>query len=250
MFPKTILTLCLLTLFGCNSEEGLNCFQAAGTTVREEFAVADFTKVTVYERTQLVIKQGPVQKVEIETGKNLLNDIEVTVTGDRLEIRNTNGCNLVREYGLTTAYITVPNVTEIRNSTGLDVRSDGVLNFPNLLLLSEDIEIEDQFHIDGDFYLNLNTENLEIIASGLSKFYLGGTVNAATFVIDSGDARIEAAGLTVNHLEVFHRGTNEMIVNPQNSIKGKITGLGNVIAKNRPETVQVETPYRGRLIFD
>ncbi len=41
-----------------------------------------------------------------------------------------------------------------------------------------------------------------------------------------------------------------MIVNPQTSLKGTIYSVGNVIAKNRPETIEVEERYKGKLIIE
>ena len=41
-----------------------------------------------------------------------------------------------------------------------------------------------------------------------------------------------------------------MIINPQQSLTGVITGTGDVIAVNRPPVVDVEERYTGRLIFE
>ncbi|MAO11252.1 MAG: hypothetical protein CMC07_10300 [Flavobacteriaceae bacterium] len=247
---KVLFVIILTTFFGCDSDKGLNCFQAAGDIIQEEFTVDAFDKITVWERTQLFVKQGETQKVVVETGENLLNDIEVRVKDGVLNLRNNNGCNLVRDYGLTKVYVTTPNVSTIRNSSGLAVESIDTLSFPNLVLISEDQESEDAFHIDGDFKLDLQVRNLQIVANGLSNFFLTGTADKANFGIFAGDARIEAENLIIEELMLFHRGTQDMIVNPQNAIRGKIVSLGNVIAKNRPPIVEVEELYRGRLIFE
>jgi len=247
---KILFLITLITFLGCDSDKGLNCFQAAGDTIEEEFTVDAFSKITVWERTQLIIKQGETQKVVVETGENLLNDIEVQVKDGILNIRNNNGCNVVRDYGLTKVYVTTPNIESIRNSSGLPVESIGTLSFPALALISEDLEEEDAFHKDGDFKLDLQVENLQIVANGLSNFFLSGTADTANFEIFAGDGRIEAENLLIGELTIFHRGTQDMIVNPQEAIRGKIVSLGNVIAKNRPPIVEVEELYRGRLIFE
>jgi len=247
---KLIYIVALISLFGCDSDKGLNCFQAAGNIIQEEFEVEPFTRIIVWERTQLIIKQGTEQKVVVETGENLLNDIEVKVKDGQLTIKNNNGCNLVRDYGDTKVYVTAPNITEIRNSSGLSVESRGVLRYPELLLLSEDQENEDEYHTDGDFILNLEVEALEIIVNGLSNFHLTGTAQYAHFSLYAGDARIEAENFIVQNLRIFNRSTQDMVVNPQQSIKGEIRSLGNVISKNRPPVVEVQEFYRGRLIFE
>lgn len=248
---KNFSYLFILVLFwSCNSENGLNCFQQAGDIVQQEFEVQTFEKIIVRERTQLILSPGPVQKVVVESGSNLMTDIVVAVINNTLSVVNGNGCNLVRDYGITKVFVTSPNIKEIRNSSGLEVQSDGILNYPSLVLISDDPDENDQFHIDGDFRLELAVGNLEIIGTGISNFFLSGTANTAKLEIFNGDGRVEAADLEIGDLTIFHRGTQKMIVNPINSIVGEIRGLGDVIAVNEPAIVDVEEFYTGRLIFE
>jgi len=248
---KNIIYIVFILFFaGCSSDNSWDCVQNAGNIVKTEVTVPTFTKIVVWERTKLFVQQGDVQKVEIETGENLMSDVEVTVTDGLLEIRNNNACNLVRDYGLTKVYVTTPNINEIRSSTGLTVESIGVLRFANLNIISEDHAIEDQYHVDGDFRMNLNVENLSVTANGLSKFYLKGSATKAVMGLYAGDCRIYSEDLLVQNLTVYHRSTGPMVVNPQQSIKGEIVSLGNVISKNRPSVVEVEELYRGKLIFE
>lgn len=248
---KRIFYILMILIFaGCSSDKGWDCIQTAGNIVQQEIVVPPFTKILVWERIKLYIQQGAEQKIVVETGENLMNDVEVSVTDGILQIHNNNACNLTRDYGITKVYVTIPNITEIRSSTGYTVESVGVLRFPQLALLSEDQANDDEYHIDGDFKLNLEVENLSVVANGLSKFYLSGSANNTSFGLFSGDCRIFAENLIVQNLTVFHRSSADMRVNPQQSIRGKIVGLGNVISKNRPPIVEVEELYRGRLIFE
>ncbi len=251
LIMRNIIYVILILLFaGCDSENGWDCTQKAGAIVETEFTVQPFTKILVWERIQLFVKQGEEQKVVVETGENLMSDVEVSVIDGKLEIHNNNSCNLVRDYGLTKVYITSPNITEIRSSTGLPVESIGVLQYPSLTLLSEDQQNEDQYHTDGDFKMNLDVGHLNVVANGLSKFYLSGSATSASFGLYAGDCRIFSENLIVQNLFIFHRSTGEMIVNPQQAIRGKIVGLGNVISKTRPPIIEVEELYRGKLIFE
>lgn len=248
---KNIGYLLVIVLFGsCNSEEGLNCFQTAGSIVQQEFEVKAFEKILVRERVQLIVSQGPEQRVVVETGENLMNDIVVTSINNTLSVKNNNGCNLVRDYGITKVFVTSPNLIEIRNSSGLTVESDGVLSYDRLLLISEDEENQDQFHIDGDFRLDLDVGSISILGTGLSNYFLTGTADEGLFEIFNGDGRVEAQDLLVTDLTVFHRGTQKMIVHPLNSIVGEIRGYGDIISVNQPPIVDVQEFYTGRLIFE
>lgn len=247
---KTFFAILTIFVIGCNSDKGFNCFQAAGDIVQNEVSLAPFNKIIVWERVKLFVKEGPEQKVVVESGENLMNDIELTVEEGKLAIHNNNGCNIVRDYGITKVYVTSPNITEIRSSTGLTTESIGVLRFPSLLLLSEDQANDGEFHTDGDFNLNLEVNNLEIVANGLSTFYLTGSANTASFGLYAGDGRIFAENFEVQNLNIYHRSTADMRVHPVQAIRGSIVSIGDVYSVTHPPIVDVEELYRGRLIFE
>lgn len=236
-------------MISCNSENAPDCLQTAGEIIREEVEVPEFDKITVFEKIALVLKQGDTQKVEVVTGENLWEEISVAVEGDRLILRNENGCNFFREYGLTTVYVTSPNITEIRSSTGLAITSDGVLSYPSLTLLSESFLVPETETTDGEFDLNLNTGNLSIVVNGIAYFKLRGNTQNLNVNIAAGDSRVEAQALVSQNVSINHRGSNDILVNPQESISGVIRGYGDVISYNRPNTVDVSVIYNGKLIF-
>lgn len=237
-------------LAACDSDSAWDCVKAAGTIVQEEIPLENFEKLDVRHRVQLIVKQGEAQKVVLETGENLRGKISLKITNGELRIENTNNCNLVRDYGITKVFITSPNITQIRNGSGLSVLSDGVLSFQSLALLSEDTAVDGDIHTVGDFELQLDVENLNIVANGKSNFFLSGQAETATMGLYSGDGRIEAGEFVVQNLSIFHRSSNKMIVNPQQSIEGEIRSVGDVISLNEPPLVDVEEFYTGRLIFN
>ncbi|MGB3150577.1 MAG: head GIN domain-containing protein [Maribacter sp.] len=235
--------------FSCNSENAPDCLQNSGDLVRVEIPLPNFNRITVFEKVALVVKQGTEQKVEIETGEFLLEEVGAVVEGDRLMVRNENGCNLFREYGLTTIYVTSPNIAEIRSSTGLLISSDGVLSYPNLTLLSESFTNPEADTTDGSFDIQLDATNARVVVNGIAYFKLSGFVENLNLNIAAGDSRIEAETLNAQNVTINHRGTNDVFVNPQVSLRGIIRGTGDVISLNRPETVEVEEIFNGRLIF-
>jgi hypothetical protein len=236
-------------LTACNGENAPDCFQNAGNIVRDGVGVADFEKITVFENVSLILKQGTETKVEVETGEFLRDEIEVTVEGNRLLLRNTNDCNYSRDYGLTKIYVTAPNITEIRSSTGLLIESDGVLAYQNLILLSESFINPESETTDGSFDLELDSENITIIVNGIAFFKLRGMTQNLNLTIAAGDSRIEAEALIAKNIVLDHRGSNDMFINPQQSLTGVIRGTGDVIGLNRPPVVDVEEIFNGRLFF-
>lgn len=238
-----------LLLVSCNGENVPDCFQNAGDMLRVKVDVSSFTKVTVFENLNLVLKQGTEQLVEIETGEFLLNEVTAKVEGDRLILQNENSCNYVRNYGLTTIYITSPDIKEIRSSTGLLISSDGVLSYPNLSLLSESFTNPETETTDGSFDLELASETVSVLTNGIAYFKLSGTTTNFNVTIAAGDSRIEVEDLIAQNVGLNHRGSNDILVNPQQSISGVIRGYGDVISFNKPPEIAVDEIFVGKLIF-
>ena len=238
----------LFLLFACNSEDAGDCFQKAGSIVQQEFIVDPFERILVNRDIELVVKEGVEFEVIVETGENLMNDVEVKVVDNELRLTDHNSCNYVRDYGITKIYVTAPNLNFIRSSTQYDISSDGIINYPDLELISEDFNAVGTFTV-GDFRMQVNAINLRAVANNISSFYITGQTENVYIGFFSGSGRFEGETLTAQHVDIFHRGTNDIIVDPQVSIVGELRSTGNVISINEPPTVSVGEFYTGRLIF-
>jgi hypothetical protein len=235
--------------FACDSENANDCFQKSGSIITEEKVLPIFTKIQVNRDVEVVLKEGLTQQVILETGENLLNDVDMFVVNDRLIITENNICNFVRDYNITKVYITSPNIVEIISSTQFKISSDGVLNYPNLDLLSEDFNDSSVIAV-GEIELKVNSQNIKVVGNNLTTFKIEGATENLNITFAAGDGKFNGTQLTANNVYVYHRGTNKIIVNPQLELKGKLVSTGNVIAKNHPPLVDVEELYTGRLIFE
>lgn len=245
---KIIYILSIILLASCNSENAPDCFQNSGDIIEKEFLVETFTEITVFERIELIVKEGPEHEVLVQTGEFLMDEIEVKVENGRLLLNNNNGCNLTRDFGITKVYVTAPNLTEIRSSTGLPTRSDGVLTYPNLFLISEDDS--DDYHTDGLFIMNIQNSSLKFVVNNLSTCYIEGSTTNLDISFASGDARFEGRNFTAQNVKIFHRGSNDIIVNPQVSLIANLVSTGDVIVVNTPPELDIQEQYTGRVIFE
>ena len=251
-FPKATVALLLgiaLLFNSCNGENVPDCFQNAGEPKRKTLDVPEFSKITVFENLNLVLKQGSEHRVEVESGEYLIEGVTAQVEEGRLVLRNDTGCNLVRKYGLTTVYVTAPNLTEVRSSTGLLISGDGVLSYPSLSLIAESYNNPETETTDGSFDLDLEAVSVSIVVNGIAHFKLRGSTENLNITVAAGDSRIEAGELVAQRVNVNHRGSNDVFVNPQQRIGGVIRGYGNVYCVQRPAEVEVEELFNGRLIF-
>ncbi|MBU2939926.1 DUF2807 domain-containing protein [Lacinutrix sp. C3R15] len=238
-----------LMLFSCNSEDANDCFQKTGEIIQEEVVLPSFEKILVNKDIELILKQDVGFEVVIETGENLLNDVEAIVVNNELQLTDNNSCNYVRDYGITKVYVTAPDITEIRSSTQYDISSDGVLNYANLKLFSEDFNAPGSITV-GDFKLQVNSQNVNVVGNNISSFYISGSTQKLYVGFFSGTGRFQGEDLIAQEVQIYHRGTNDILVNPQVSISGEIRSTGDVISYNQPAIVTVEEFYDGRLIFE
>ncbi|WNH08258.1 head GIN domain-containing protein [Thalassobellus suaedae] len=245
---KLIYILILIIVFACDNENAGDCFQKTGSIIKEEVSLSTFDKILVNRDIKLIIKEGAEQRVVIETGENLLNDVEAIVVDGKLTLTDNNTCNYLRSYGVTKVYITSPNINEIRSSTQYDVQSDGVLTYPTLTILAEDYSLPESI-TSGNFVLEIDNNSFSLVFNNLSNCYISGETNNLNITLASGTSRFEGQDLIAQNVQLWNRSSNDIVVNPQLSIKGKISGVGNVISLTKPDIIHVEEVYKGRLIF-
>ncbi|MDC3242592.1 DUF2807 domain-containing protein [Flavobacteriaceae bacterium] len=243
-----LILLSFMFLYNCNSDNIFDCIQGEGNRIRQEIEIESFDQILVNRDIELILKQEQFHNVIVETGQNLLSGIKVEVIENQLQLTDDNTCNFVRDYGLTKIFVSAPNINQIIQSSQYDVSSDGVLNFPDLKITSEDFSLTNNFTV-GDYRLELSCNNLEIISNNISSFFISGSTTNLTIGFFSGSGRFEADGLIAQNISLFHRGSNDMIVNPQLSLRGELRGTGDVISKNEPAIVEVEQFYTGTLLF-
>ena len=246
---RIIYILTLILIISCDSENSGDCFQKTGRIIQQEVVVDAFNKILVNRDIELIIKEGATQKLIIETGENLLNDVSAVVIDDKLTLTDHNTCNYVRDYGITKVYVTSPNITEIRSSTQYDISSDGILTYPSLTILSEDFGEPDTF-TSANFRLQIDNNTFRLVFNNLSNCFISGKTENLNLTFAAGTSRFEGRNLIAQKVQLWNRASNDMIINPQQEIKGTISGTGNVISVNRPPIVEVGELYKGRLIFE
>ncbi len=217
-----------------------------GKVASKSFSLENFDKIEVHTGIALVVTQGDTPFINVVTGENLIDDIEVFVKNGTLVLQDKTTCNWVRDYGQTTVYVTAPNLTELISKTEQNISSANVLTYSELKLTATDQAGEAG---TGDFHIQVDNDVLEINTNNVAGFYLSGeTVN---FIVGfyEGNGILNAQDLISYSVFLFHRGTNDLYVHPTNDISGNIFSTGNVYCSPKPPIVTVERHYQGRLIF-
>lgn len=247
---KQFFLLLVLCLMFSSCEKPSDCVESSGAIITKDVLVQPFKKIKVYRGIEVVITQGEEYKVQIVAGKNFIDNVEVSQNGEQLIFKDEASCNWVRAYGATKILVTTPTLEEVYSKTDRNISSNGVLTFPYLSFISIDKDGDGESGAGtGDFILNVQNNYLNIANNNVSRFYLSGQTNTANFYFYFGDGRIEAENLIAKNIIIYHRGSNDMIVYPTESITGTMNSSGNCILKNVPPIVDVEELYQGRVIY-
>lgn len=235
---------CFLT--SCDSESANDCIKKSGVVVKREIQdISTFDRIRVEEGIELILSQSTEQKIEIETGENLINDISVNITDGELIIKNNISCNWFRNYNPAKAYVTFTDINRIYSVSQHKIHSSQTLTFDNIEL-SSGVFGEG---VASEFVLDLNCNHLSINANDATYIKLSGSANSMWVAFWAGVARIEAGNFHANYIDIFQRSSNDMILHPLEEIKGNIYSNGNVILKNTPNVIEVTEHYTGRLII-
>lgn len=229
----------------CSNDGAPDCFKNKGNTVSYEVPVGEFSAINVSAGIEVVITEGSPAKVVIETGENLRDNISAEVIGSELYLKNSTGCNWVRDYNTTTIYVTTPALTKIYSASQFAVKSGNVLHFPQLTLQSGLFGET----ASGSFELQLDCETLTIEDNQSSYYHISGSVNNLSISLYAGDARFEGSVLDVQKAYVFHRSTNDIILKPQLEVKGTLYSTGNLVLKSQPLLVDVQQLYTGHVVY-
>jgi hypothetical protein len=243
-------SLFLLLLF-ISCEKPFDCVKSSGPLRTRVYEGLQFEKLLVNKRINVVLIEGPQHKVEVQTGENLIDDIEVVVDGNLLRLTDNTTCNWVRDYGETVVYVTAPNITQINSKTEQKISSSGVLHYPNLHILSID-EYDGYSGVGtGDFYLTIDNESLKVENNELGRFFITGNTNTLNVYFWENGGVFHGENLWADTINFYHRGSNDLFIRPINFLNGDIYNVGDVNCYSRPpqENVRVTQHYRGRLIY-
>ena len=238
----------IFLMLSCAKDNAPNCIQTAGDLTIIEQNIDPFDRILVNENIELILLQGSEHKLKIESGKHLIPDVNYTIDNNGLlTLNDNNQCNWVRNYTPTKIFVTTPNLKEIRSNTQYTIKSEGILGFPNLKLISENFN-EDNIS-SGDFNLIVQNESISVISNNISQFFISGSTDTLFVGFYSGTTAFFGANLLAQDVEIFHRSSHDITVNPVQSLSGVLRSTGNLISVNEPPNVDVSELYTGSLIF-
>ena len=249
---------------------------------KETRNVSVFTKISFRVPGKLYLKQGSPQKVEIEGKKDVLEEIETEVDGNRLVIGKEGNGWMNWSWGnndddQVNVYITVKDIEGLSVSGSGDLIGQGKITSSDLdLNVSGSGSLQLEAAVNGDVEANVSgsgeivlkascknyesdvsgsgrieldvviSDKADFGVSGSGKIQASGTANEIKTSI-SGSGKVLAANLEVNKCDVRISGSGDVEINVKSELDANISGSGSVSYKGNPSHVNSHASGSGKV---
>ena len=237
---------------------------------RETRKVDSFTKINFRFPGKLYLKQGSPQKIELQGDKDVLEEVETEVTGDRLTIGKEGNDWFNWDWDnddRITVYITVPDIDGLSVSGSGDLIAEGEITGDDMNLnvsgsgsLTIEVELTGDLEADVSGSGNIDVkgkcktfesdvsgsgrvqlaalilEKADFGVSGSGRIQARGSASEVAATI-SGSGKVLAADLIAKSCEIRISGSGDVEINVKEELNANISGSGTVSYRGNPSRV-------------
>lgn len=240
--PYTIIgPAVLLVLAGCAKEQWDDCFTAVGNIVMDERPVDPFTAIDLSDRFDLVITPDTIDRLIIEAGQGLLEQIRSEVIDGTLVIRDENTCNWVRRFD-------APMIAHVhcRGLKYLVCRGTGDVTCSAPITTSV-FEVS-ALNANGRIGLQVVVDTCVIgNSTGAADIVIAGFTQQARLYSGS-YGRIDARELEAVDVLVYHNGSNDLVLHASGTLGATLLSNGDVYYDGGPVILWSTITGSGQLI--
>ena len=227
--------LLLFTTFSCGKD---NCLKSTGTIVKEERIIPPFSKLHFADNVNIILATDSVQKVVVEAGEHIIDDIKTELIGDRVYISNENECNWLRSNDEPlNVYVTLPSLQHVINQGVGNVTSNGKLMLQNF-----------NFHHYGNGNVNIqvNANYLWMDLDHYGDYTVSGYTNSGQTNMEN-IGHFFGAGLKTKVFIINNYNEGQAYIDCDSLLTATITGAGNIYYTGTAQ-VSLTNTGKGNLI--
>jgi hypothetical protein len=235
LFATLAFSACVRLDFDFNN----NCIRGEGPIVEQELSLPEFSKIDLETSFNVVVSQGPVQKIVAIGNQNVIDHLNTNVSGNQWRICFDQGC--FSNFDLT-VYITVPSIDQIKLSG------------------SGKVELEDFDQVDdltvsisgsGGFRMNEfeSAGNLFVTISGSGGFRAEELVTCfqKVNVHCSGSGSFNGFLIEARECRASTSGSGSCYVYAEEILNATTSGSGSIFYKGNP-AVESNSSGSGRVV--
>jgi len=228
--PMTFTTAAVaaLLLAGCSVITGPSV-TGSGNLVTKQYPFTNFTGVSAGSVFDVTVKPGTTPGVSLTVDDNLVEYLDVSTSGDRLNLRLKSNTN-VRNATLK-AVVTVPELTSLDLSGASKGRLEGCRSAKKL-----DIDVSGASRLEGD----LESGDMHMGLSGASHASLKGTAGNLRLNV-SGASHADLEELQIKDANVDVDGASHATVHPSGNLQARASGASSVQYAGQPANVDKQT---------
>lgn len=240
---RSIFFLYVLSIYSCEKAENRVCLKSAGRIVSKVITLDNFIKMDLYEHIKFELVQDSVNKIIFTGGENLLSNIYVNQTDEKLIVSNNNKCAFLRSYNkLVKAEIHFKDLNELNYYGTEEITNKEVLTLPWFVLRI----------LSGSGTVNLNLDSKILYASssgGYGDFKLAGKTDYISIYINN-NGFCDTYGLTVkDSLDVTSKSMGIIKLNADKTLlKAEVKNGGDIYYIGTPTDIIFKKNGNGNLI--
>jgi len=201
----------------------------SGNLVTKQYPFTNFTGVSAGSVFDVTVKPGTTPGVSLTVDDNLVEYLDVSTSGDRLNLRLKSNTN-VRNATLK-AVVTVPELTSLDLSGASKGRLEGCRSAKKL-----DIDVSGASRLEGD----LESGDMHMGLSGASHASLKGTAGNLRLNV-SGASHADLEELQIKDANVDVDGASHATVHPSGNLQARASGASSVQYAGQPANVDKQT---------
>lgn len=205
---------------------------------KETRKVDNFDYISFGVSGDLTIIQGSKNEVILEGDEEALEEIETSVSGNRLKIKSkSNSWSGWSSSKRIKATITLKDFTGVSVSGSGNVTNKGTLKGGDV-----DLGVSGS----GDIELTLEASDIDCGISGSGKIMLSGSGKTGSLSI-SGSGKMDAANYKIETMNIRISGSGGASIYATKEIDSNISGSGTVRYKGEPDKISNRSSGSGRL---
>jgi hypothetical protein len=215
-------------LAGCSFVSGPS-ITGSGNLVTKQYPFTNFTGVSAGSVFDVTVKQGTAPGVSVTLDDNLVEYLDVSTSGDRLNLHLKSNTN-VRNATLK-AVVTLAELTSLDLSGASKGRVEGCRSAKAL-----EIDLSGASHLEGD----LESGDMHLGLSGASHANLRGSAGNLRLNV-SGASHADLEQLQIKDANVDADGASHATVRPSGKLQARASGASSVQYAGQPANVDSQT---------